>query len=99
MKATHRRAQTLFREIKVTQCVTHEHIELAIATLLLYQEKVTVKSVDEKIKDEFYYHGSCWMETTIDDAWEYLEEARELARKLYASFYDVRNFKLNELGV
>lgn len=107
MKATHIRGEKiLFKTIRITHEVRSEHIEAAIAQLLLWKDDITIKSVDEQILHSFEFHGSDWIDQLLthdEDIWDYEEEAKAYAEKLYPSFYDIvgakREVKLNELGI
>lgn len=107
MKATHIRAEKiLYKTIRIEHEVRTEHIEAAIAQLLLCNDEITIKSVDAQILHSFEFEGSSWIEHLFmlnEDIWDYEEEAKVYAEKLYRSFYDVvganREVKLNELGI
>jgi hypothetical protein len=90
MKATHiRGGKILYKTIRIEHEVQSIHIEAAIAQLLLWKEDITIKSVDERILYSFWFEGVNWIEQLDVDIWDYEEEAKVYAEKLYRSFYDV----------
>ena len=104
MKATHIRGEKiLYKTIRIEHEVQAIHIEAAIAQLLLWKEDITIKSVDAQILHSFEDEGSNWIQHASEDIWDYEEEAKVYAEKLYRSFYDIvganREVKLKELGI
>jgi flavorubredoxin len=104
MKATHiRKEKILLKNISISHEVRAEHIEAAIAQLLHWNDKITIKSVDAQILHSFEFHGSTWIDQVDEDIWEHEEAAKIYAVKLYRSFYDIvganRGVKLNQLGI
>jgi hypothetical protein len=65
--------------------ITNWHIEYAIQSLLMYNEKVSKSSIEKTIKEYLHNEGyDVYNYSHIDD---YHTEAQTMARKLYPDFY------------
>ena len=89
MKATHTYTQSGQKvgTISVKHDVTSDEIIKAVSELLFLERKVNATTILKKIQQLYWWSGENWIESETYYYPEFKEQATELAKKYYPSFF------------